>query len=328
MDYIKNMFFRNNNGDEGNGDGQNNNNNNNNDNNNDNNDPYRPPNLPPQRPPRNLHPSQRGGLPQILDMLRAYPSYFFERSDIEKGNKILLPPKILEQITNDHHGNMPYPLCFSISSLRTKITVYVGVLEFLAPENSAVLPFWLFNSLQLNEGEMIRLGLVEYLPKANFARLRPHKTAFIDLPDPRSILEAHLSNFTCLTKNETITVHYNKNEYQLDILEIKPENQYNAAIIIDTDLNIDFAPPLDYVEPPKQYRKKDKEDKPTDEFSVFSGKGLRMDGRKISEKTEEEIRKAEEATEYDPRKHRIPRGIRKEWAIKKRFTGKATVIGD
>ena len=316
------MFFGNNDGGDGNGQ-----NNNGGGNNNNNPPPNQPPNLPPQRSPRNLHPSQRGGLPQILDMLRAYPAYYFERNDIEYGNKILLPSKILEQITNDHHGNMPYPLCFSISSLRTKVTIYAGVLEFLAPENSVVLPFWLFNSLQLNEGEMIRLGLVEYLPKANFARLRPHRTAFIDLPDPRSILEKQLSNFTCLTKNETITVHYNKNEYQLDILELKPENQYNAAIIVDTDLNIDFAPPLDYVEPPKQFRKKeDAEEEQTGEFSAFKGKALRMDGRRLSKATEEKMQKAEEEKQYDPRKHRIPQGIRTEW-VDKKFSGIGTTIG-
>jgi len=37
----------------------------------------------------------------------------------------------------------------------------------------------------------------------------------------------------------------------LDILDIKPQNQYNTGIIIDTDLFLDFAPPLDYVEPVK-----------------------------------------------------------------------------
>lgn len=283
------------------------------------NHPGGPPNPNPQ------HPSTRGGLPQILDMLRVYPSYFFERPDLESGNKVLLPPKILEQITDDHHGNLPYPLCFSISTLRTKKTVYTGVLEFMAPDDSVVMPFWLFSELKLNEGEMVRLGLVEYLPKANFAKLRPHKTEFIDLPDPRSVLEMHLSNFTCLTKNETITITQDGKSYQLDILDLKPENQYNAAIIIDTDLNIDFAPPLDYVEPPKQFRK-DLDDEIVNEsgdFTAFAGKGLRMDGRSNSKIVSEEAIKEKD---FDPRDHRIPHGIRKEW-YKNDFTGTAMKIG-
>lgn len=98
---------------------------------------------------------------------------------------------------------------------------------------------------------MIRLGIVDYLPKANFAKLRPHKTEFIELENPKAVLEVHLRNFVCLTKNATISIQFNNQNYLLDILELKPEHQYEAAIIIDTDLSIDFAPPLDYVEPKK-----------------------------------------------------------------------------
>ncbi len=175
----------------------------------------------PNRPPQN-HPSMRGGLPRILDMLRSYPSFTYGRKDLEKGNKVLLPTRLLQTITNIYHGNLPYPMVFSVSTLRTKSTVYVGVLEFVAPDDSVVFPFWLFNELKLREGEMVRVGIVDYLPKANFAKLRPHKTEFIDLPDPRSVLEIHLRNFVCLTKDETISISFMNKVYQLDILEIKP----------------------------------------------------------------------------------------------------------
>lgn len=104
-------------------------------------------------------------------------------------------------------------MIFSVSTLRTRKTVYVGVLEFVAPEHSIILPFWLFRELGLNEGETIRLGIADFLPKANFVQIRPHKTAFIELPDPRAILEIHLRNFVCLTKNETITLNFMGNDY-------------------------------------------------------------------------------------------------------------------
>lgn len=29
-------------------------------------------------------------------------------------------------------------------------------------------------------------------------------------------------------------------------MEIKPKNEYDAICIIDTDVEVDFAPPLDY----------------------------------------------------------------------------------
>lgn len=200
-------------------------------------------------------------------------------------------------------------------------TVYVGVLEFVAPEDSVIVPFWLFNELKLNDGEMVRVGIVDYLPKANFAKLRPHKTAFIDLPDPRTVLEFHLRNFVCLAKDETICINYMGKNYFLDILELKPDNCYSAGIIIDTDLSIDFAPPLDYVEPEKVFRKKEGgEQEGKKVFGRFSGKGLRMDGRKVKQ----EERKEEEG--FDPREFKIPHGIRKEWYVSS-FKGKAIKIG-
>ena len=268
-----------------------------------------------QGPPRGAgsHPSTRGGLPQILDMLRVYPSYFVERQDLENGNKVLLPPRILEQIMDE--GNLPQPMVFSISTLRTQKTVYVGVLEFMAPDDAVILPFWLFNELHLNEGEMVRLGLVDFLPKATFAKIRPHKTEFIDLPDPRAILEIHLRDFVCFTKNETIAINFMGKQYLLDVLELKPENQYNAAILIDTDLNIEFEAPLDYVEPVRQPAQQKKDSTPA------QPQGLRIDAKPLKDS-----QMAPTEPEYDPRLHKIPHGIRNDW-FKPKFTGVGLQVG-
>ena len=42
----------------------------------------------------------RGGLPKVVDMLHATPSYLYNRKDLEAGNKVLLPPDILNLLTN------------------------------------------------------------------------------------------------------------------------------------------------------------------------------------------------------------------------------------
>jgi len=36
---------------------------------------------------------------------------------------------------------------------------------------------------------------------------------------------------------------------QFDILEVKPPSPFKSVCLINTDVEIDFAPPLDYVEP-------------------------------------------------------------------------------
>lgn len=43
-------------------------------------------------------------------------------------------------------------------------------------------------------------------------------------------------------------VAYNNKKYYIDIIETKPSN---AISIIETDCEVDFAPPLDYKEPEK-----------------------------------------------------------------------------
>lgn len=55
-----------------------------------------------------------------------------------------------------------------------------------------------------------------------------------------------MRNFSCLTTGDSIMVAYNNKKYYIDIVETKPSN---AISIIETDCEVDFAPPLDYKEP-------------------------------------------------------------------------------
>lgn len=79
-----------------------------------------------------------------------------------------------------------------------------------------------------------------------FIKLRPHKTKFIELDNPKAVLEYQLRNFTCLHEGDTITIQTFSGKFEIDILEIKPKNNYEAICIINTDVQVDFAPPLDY----------------------------------------------------------------------------------
>jgi len=88
---------------------------------------------------RHVIPDNQGAPVQYQNFLRAYPSSFMARDDLEKGNKVLLPPSVLAEVSQ---GAMPHPLLFRINSMRTKKTTYVGVLEFTAPEDICILPLW------------------------------------------------------------------------------------------------------------------------------------------------------------------------------------------
>lgn len=62
-------------------------------------------------------------------------------------------------------------------------------------------------------------------------------------------LETSLRSYSCLTTGDTIMVAYNNKKYYINIVETKPSA---AVSIIETDCEVDFAPPLDYEEPVKQ----------------------------------------------------------------------------
>lgn len=103
-------------------------------------------------------------------------------------------------------------------------------------------------NLALEEGEIVNLKSAS-LPKGTYVKLQPHTTDFIDISNPKAVLETTLRNFSCLTVGDQITINYNNRQYFIDIVEAKPQ----AAIsVIETDCEVDFAPPLDYVEPTQQ----------------------------------------------------------------------------
>jgi ubiquitin fusion degradation protein 1 len=80
--------------------------------------------------------------------------------------------------------------------------------------------------------------------KAKKVKLQPHETAFIDLPDPRAILENFLRSYICLTEGETISINFTGKQYQLDIKQVEPDTEYHAVDINDADVEIDFDKPL------------------------------------------------------------------------------------
>ena len=55
-------------------------------------------------------------------------------------------------------------------------------------------------------------------------KIQPHKTAFIDLPDPKSILERELTNYATVFKGDTININDKGIDYLIDILECKPND--------------------------------------------------------------------------------------------------------
>ena len=120
-----------------------------------------------------------------------------------------------------------------------------GVLEFTAEEGSCYIPFWMMQNLLIEEGTVITVTNIS-LPKATFVKLQPQHEDFLEISNPRAVLEHALRNFSCVTKGDVIQLPYNGKYYHFLLKEVLPQD---AACIIETDCNVDFDAPVGYKEP-------------------------------------------------------------------------------
>lgn len=124
-------------------------------------------------------------------------------------------------------------------------TTHCGVLEFTAEEGTCYIPFWMMQNLLIEEGSVVTVTNVS-LPKASFVKLQPQSVDFLEISNPRAVLEHALRNFSCVTKGDVIQIPYNNKNFHFALQEVQPQD---AACIIETDCNVDFDAPVGYVEP-------------------------------------------------------------------------------
>ncbi|CAO3641549.1 unnamed protein product [Mucor hiemalis] len=206
-----------------------------------------------------------------------------ERENVNYGGKIILPQSALEKLSN---LNISYPMLFKLVNGAEKKYSHAGVLEFIAEEGRVYLPQWMMETLGTEPGNIIEIKNVT-LPLGSFVKIQPQSTDFLDISDHRAVLEKALRNFSTLTIGDMVQINYNNKIYQIQVLDVKPHNEEHSGIsIIETDLEVDFAPPVGYVEPPSQAAQPAKShmviDTPTvakSGFAAFQGGGQSLRGK-------------------------------------------------
>jgi len=201
-------------------------------------------------------PGGMGGPGRFDQTYKCFPSSFFAATKVtsdpesyESSDKILLPPSALNTLAQLH---IEYPMLFELIPHNGAKRLHCGVLEFVADEGQMFMPFWMMENMQLEEGDLITVRNAS-LDKGTFVKFRPQSTAFIELANPRAVLERTLAKYTCLTKNETIRIFYNSRTYDIDVVELKSaRGPADAVSIIEADVNVDFDAPADYVEPGRE----------------------------------------------------------------------------
>lgn len=238
---------------------------------------------------------------------RVYPVSFIDRPQVELGDKAIMPPSALERLTRMQIDE--FPMTFEVENAKCGRKTHCGVLEFVADEGVVYLPYWMMQNLLLEEGDVVKFTYASP-PKGTYVKLQPQTKDFLDISNPKAVLEMTLRNYTCLTVGDTFVIHYNNKKYYMDVVEAKPGD---AIGVVDTDCEVDFAPPLDYVDPygPDNTKFEDtnsgainapkKEEVAGDDagastsgaetgvepktktFLAFAGGGRRLDGKSISE---------------------------------------------
>ncbi|VDP27276.1 unnamed protein product [Echinostoma caproni] len=142
-----------------------------------------------------------------------------------------MPPSTLGALTR---MNVQYPMLFKLTNKQANRTTHCGVLEFVADEGNIYVPYWMLKNLLLEEGERVSVSNVS-LKVASFARFQPQSCDFLDISNPKAVLENALRYFACLTVGDVIAISYNDNVYELKVLETKPDN---AVTIIECDMSV------------------------------------------------------------------------------------------
>ena len=238
----------------------------------------------------------------FIEVYRAFPASLMLRDDIELSNSIILPQSALNKLSvMKNFGDTKNPVLFRILNIELNISTHCGVAEFTAEEGTCYIPSNMFERLCLMEGQNINVRNVELKP-GTFIKLQPHLTEFINNPNPKTILEYNLRNYFCVTEGDTISVKFGNKIYKIDIVECKPAK---AIRTLNCDIAVDFAPPKDYKEPPKQNIK------PISSTSKkFSGHHFRIDGKNVTNTQAHKIMKAKlenkkNEDNYNPRECRI-----------------------
>jgi ubiquitin fusion degradation protein 1 len=110
------------------------------------------------------------------------------RSNMDEGDKILLPPSALEMLAR---MNVEYPMLFELRNDAIEKKTHCGVMEFSAEEGRCYMPFWMMQNMLVSH----RLRWIFLFHTTN---LTTSPSTFL-LPLPMSsLVSPHLaSEFAC-----------------------------------------------------------------------------------------------------------------------------------
>ena len=179
---------------------------------------------------------------------------------VRKADKVVLPPSASRELeAQQAHKNGQ--LFFEVHCAATDRTTHASILDFSASEGTVGLPDEMLANLglthELMAAEQRPNIIVRYraLKRGAFAKVQPVANAFAsEIGDVKSLLERELHYRTTLSAGDELKVtdvesamgtYEPASTYALRIVELEPDG---AASIIDTDLEVEVMPSVEYEE--------------------------------------------------------------------------------
>ncbi|RKP27285.1 ubiquitin fusion degradation protein UFD1, partial [Syncephalis pseudoplumigaleata] len=136
---------------------------------------------------------------------------------------------------------------FRVTDENGERKTHAGLADKTCEEGHAYLPYWMMQTLQLEEGALINVRMVN-LPKCKLVEFEWQDEAFLDITDPAAVLTQTLKNYFTLTCGDTICISYNDRIYHLRVAQIRPEAA-GGVLMLNTTATLEFRAPPGYQEP-------------------------------------------------------------------------------
>jgi len=183
----------------------------------------------------------------------------------ENSNKIVASKILLYQLSK--YDNLVYPIHVKIDHSFIKNenkqdTTIFTIMEFCEETDAMYIPNNFYQHIDvdmlLTSDNNIKFNIVNTpLEKATKITLKPFRSSFYQIPNPKQYLEIHMKrNYSVLRKNQIISLIFKDTFLDFDITDLTGEQSEAEAeeeekfySIIDTDIEVEFQQSYDYVEP-------------------------------------------------------------------------------
>ena len=185
----------------------------------------------------------------------------------ENSNKIVASKILLYQLSK--YENLNYPIHVKIDAAFIKETdkrdsTIFTIMEFCEETDAIYMPNYFYQQIDVDmllmSDNNIKFNILNTkLEKATKITLKPFRSSFYQIPNPKQYLEIHMKrNYTVLRENQIISLIFKDTFLDFDITSLTSdsdcdnedkENEKKFYSIIDTDIEVLFEQSYDYVEP-------------------------------------------------------------------------------